>query len=32
MVGTKEEVASFLDSLKSGQHIQYYFPELVALH
>ena len=32
MVGTKEDVASFVDSLKSGQHIQYYFPELVALH
>lgn len=32
MVGTKEEVASFVDSLKSGQHIQYYFPELAAGH
>lgn len=31
-VGTREEVATFLDSLKSGQHIQYYFPELVASH
>ena len=32
MVGTREEVASFVQGLKSGQHIQYYFPELVALH
>jgi hypothetical protein len=32
IVGTKEEVASFVDSLKSGQHIKYYFPELAASH
>ena len=32
MVGMKEEVATFIDSLKSGQHIRYYFPELVAAH
>ena len=32
MVGEKEEVASFVDSLKSGQHIRYYFPELAAAH
>jgi hypothetical protein len=32
IVGTKEEVASFADSLKSGQHIKYYFPELAASH
>jgi hypothetical protein len=30
IVGTKEEVASFIDSLKSGQHIRYYFPELAS--
>jgi len=32
IVGTREEVASFVDSLKSGQHIKYYFPELAASH
>jgi hypothetical protein len=32
MVGSKEEVASFIDSLKSGQHLRYYFPELAAAH
>lgn len=32
IVGTKEEAASFVDSLKSGQHIKYYFPELAASH
>jgi hypothetical protein len=30
MVGTREEVASFVASLKSGEHIRYYFPELAA--
>jgi hypothetical protein len=30
VVGTREEVASFVASLKSGQHIKYYFPELAA--
>ena len=32
MVGTKEEVASFVASFKSGEHIRYYFPELAASH
>ena len=30
IVGTREEVASFVASLKSGEHIRYYFPELAA--
>jgi hypothetical protein len=30
IVGTKEEVATFITSLKSGEYIKYYFPELIA--
>jgi hypothetical protein len=29
-VGIREEVASFIATFKSGQHIRYYFPELAA--
>ena len=32
IVGTREEVASFIAAFKSGQHIRYYFPELAASH
>ena len=31
MVGTKEEVATFVASFKSGEHIRDYFPELASL-
>ena len=31
-VGIREEVASFIATFKSGQHIRYYFPELAASH
>jgi hypothetical protein len=32
MVGMREEVAGFVASFKSGEHIRYYFPELAASH
>lgn len=29
IVGTQEQVATFIDSIKSGQHLQYYFSDLL---